>query len=166
MFADDIFRLGHHLAQRLRHRDLGAGDCISRNDLTLCYGTDQTHYFLRYSDGSCAVELFFDFAGDLNSERKRGKAEQSITPWHRDLVLYRSQGHGDRAEPTNIANTARLHGLGQAPAERLPHHSLHMLWIKTLAGTYDADLERALVLEFLRPQPLVFELGDERALGE
>jgi hypothetical protein len=39
-----------------------------------------------------------------------------------------------------------------------------MLWIKTLAGTYDADLEGTLVLEFLRPQPLVFELGDERAL--
>ena len=24
MFADDIFRLDHHLAQGLRHRDLGA----------------------------------------------------------------------------------------------------------------------------------------------
>src|SRR4029453_4985044 len=164
MFADNIFRLGHHLAQGLCHRDLGAGDCISRNDLALCYRTDQTHYFLRSSDGSCTVELFFDFAGHLNSERKRGRAEPSLAPWHRDLVLYRSQRHKDRAEPANIANTGRLRGLGKTPAEGLPHHSLHMLWLKTLAGTYDADLEGALVLEFLRPQPLVFELGDERAL--
>ena len=164
MFTDDLFRLGHHLAQRLRHRDFGAGDCIGRNDLTLRYRTDQTHYFLRSSDGSCAVELFFDFVGDLNSERKRGRAEPSLAPWHRDLVLYRSQWHKDRAEPANIANTGRLRGLGKTPAEYLPHHSLHMLWLKTLAGTYDADLAGALVLEFLRPQPLVFELGDERAL--
>jgi hypothetical protein len=41
-----------------------------------------------------------------------------------------------------------------------------VLCIKTLAGTPDAGLESALELEFLRPQPLVFELGDERALGE
>src|SRR5215475_12883085 len=164
MFTDDLFRLGHHLAQWLHHRDLGAGDCIGRNDLTLRYRTDQTHYFLRSSDGDCAVELFFDFAGDLNSERKRGRAEPSLAPWQRGLVLYRSQRHKDRAEPANIANTGRLRGLWETPAERLPHHSLHMLWIKTLAGTYDADLEGALVLEFLRPQPLVFELGDERAL--
>ena len=77
MFADDIFRLGHHLAQGLRHLDLGAGDCISRNDLALCYGTDQAHHLLRHSDSGCAVELFCDFAGDLNSERKGGRAEQS-----------------------------------------------------------------------------------------
>jgi hypothetical protein len=164
MFTDNIFRLGHHLAQGLCHRDLGAGDCISRNDLALCYRTDQTHYFLRSSDGSCTVELFFDFAGHLNSERKRGRAEQSMAPWQRDLVLYRSQRHEDRAEPANIANTGRLRSLGGAPAERLPHHSLHMLWIKPLTSTHNAALECSLELEFLGPQPLVFELGDERAL--
>ena len=164
MFADDIFRLDHHLAQGLRHRDLGAGDCISRNDLALGYRTDQPHHLLRHSDGGCAVELFCDFAGDLNSERKRGRAEQSMAPWQRDLVLYRSQRHEDRAEPTNITNTGRLRGLWGTPAEGLPHHSLHMLWLKTLAGTRDAALEGSLELECLRPQPLVFELGDERAL--
>ena len=166
MFTDNLFRLGHHLAQRLRYRDPGARNGVSRNDLTLCDRTDQTHHFLRYSDGRCAVELFCDFAGDLNSERKRGSAEPSTAPWHRDLVLYRSQRHEDRAEPPDLSNTGRLRGLCETPAERLSHHRLHMLWIKTLAGTQDADLEGALVLEFLRPQPLMFELGDERALGE
>src|SRR5262245_9342132 len=164
MFTDDISRLGHHLAQGLRHRDLGTGDCISRNDLALRYRTDQAHHLLRHSDGGGAMELFVDFAGDLNSERKRGRAEQSMAPWHRDLVLYRSQRHEGRAEPTNIANTGRLRGLWETPAERLPYHSLHMLWIKTLAGTHDADLGCSLELECLRPQPLVFELDDERAL--
>src|SRR5262245_59005671 len=111
MFTDDIFRLGHHLAQGLRHRNPGAGDCLSRNDLALCYRTDQAHHLLRYNDGGGAVELFFDFAGDLNTERKRGRAEQSMAPWHRNLVLYGSQRHEDRTESTNIANTGRLLGL-------------------------------------------------------
>jgi hypothetical protein len=89
-----------------------------------------------------------------------------MAPWHRDLILYWSERHEDRAEPTNVANAGRLRGLWETPDERLPHHSLQVLWIKTLAGTHDAALECSLELEFLRPQPLVFELGDERALGE
>ncbi len=164
MFTDDVFRLGHHLVQGLRHLDLSAGDGISRNGLALCHGTDQAHHLLRHSDSGCAVELFFDFAGYLDGERKGSRAEHSMTPWHRDLVLYGSQRHEDWAEPTNIANAGRLRGLWKTPAEYLPHHSLHVLWIKTLAGTHDADLECSLELECLRPQTLVFELDDERVL--
>jgi hypothetical protein len=59
-----------------------------------------------------------------------------------------------------------LRGLCQTPAERLPHYGLHVLGLKTLAGTPDAHLESSLQLEILRPQPLVFELGDECAPGE
>src|SRR5262249_14137051 len=157
MFTDNIFRSGHHLAQRLSHLDLGTGDCVSRNDLALGYGTDQAHHLLRHSDSSCAVELFFDFAGDLDSQRKGGGAEPSMAPWCRDLVPDWSERHADRAEPTNVANAGRLHGLWETPAERLPHHSLHVLWIKTLAGTHDAGLECSLELQFRRPQPLMFE---------
>ena len=164
MFTDDVFRLGRYLAQRLRHLDLGAGDGIRRNDLALGYGTDQAHHLLRHSDSGCAVELFFDFAGHLDGERKGGRAAHHGAPWHRDLILHWSRRHEDRAETTNVANAGRLRGLWETPAERLPHHRLHMLWIKTLAGTHDAALECSLELEFLRPQPLVFELGDERAL--
>src|SRR5262249_2541753 len=148
MFTDDLFRLGHHLTQGLRHLDLGAGDCIGRNDLALGYGTNQAHHLLRHSDSGCAVELFFDFAGDLDSERKGGRAEPAMAPWHRDFVLYWSERHEDRAEPTNGANAGRLRGLWETPAERLPHHRLHVLWIKTLAGTHDADLECSLELKF------------------
>src|SRR5262245_12931290 len=151
MFTDNILRSGHHLAHGLRHLDLGAGDCISRNEFALCYGTNQAHYLLRHSDCGCAVELFFDFAGDLDSERKGGGAKPSITPWYRDLVLDWSERHADRAEPTNIANAGRLRGLWETPAERLPHYRLHVLWIKTLAGTHDTGLERSMELQFWRP---------------
>jgi hypothetical protein len=164
MFTNDVFRLGCHLAQRLRHLDLGAGDVISRNDLALGYGPDQAHYLLRHSDSGCAVELFFDFAGDLDGERKGSRAAQHAVPWHRDLILHWARRHKDWAKPTNVANAGRLRGPWETPTERLPHHGLHMLWLKTLAGTHDTDLEGSLELDLLRPQPLVFELGDKRAL--
>src|SRR5438132_4143465 len=166
MFANDIFQLGRHLAQGLLHLHLGTGDCISRNDLALRHGTYQAHHLLRHSNSGCAAELFFDFVGDLDSERKGGRAEQHVTPWHRDLILHWSQRHANRAEPTNIANAGRLRGLWETSAERLPHHGLQVLWLKTLTGTREADLEGSLDLDLLRPQPLVFELRDQRTLGE
>src|SRR5919197_2886701 len=135
MFPDDVFRLGRHLAQGLRHLDLRAGNVSSRNDLTLGYGPDQAHHLLRHSDRGCAVELFFDFASDLDAKRKGGRAEPHAVPWHRDVILHWSERHEDRAEPTNVANAGRLRGRGGMPTERLPHHRLQVLWLKTLAGT-------------------------------
>src|SRR5262245_39923352 len=164
MFTDDVFRLGRYLAQGLRHLDLGAGDGIRGNNLALGDGTDQAHHFLRHSESGCAVELFFDFAGNLDGERKGGRAAHHSVPWPCDLILHWSDRHEDRAEPTNVANAGWRCGLWKTPTECLPHNGLHMLWLKTLAGTHDTDLEGSLELDFLRPQPLVFELSNERAL--
>ena len=88
MFTNDIFRLGHYLAQGLRHLELGA-ETASAVMISPC-ATGRTRLTTSCATAivSGAVELFFDFASDLDGERKGGRAEQHMAPWHRDLILH------------------------------------------------------------------------------